>query len=115
MIKIDIKEEGNYFNLDALKKVWHENWKLQYVEVNWNSIEHPDCRKPETWPFKALFSEGGDEITVRIFSVSVGNDGTGPRDLASILGWLGVRYNADDIFTPRAKGEDGWIHLTYKN
>lgn len=113
MIKIDINEAGSYYNLEALKKVWHESWKLQNVEVNWNTKELPDDRKPETWPFKAIFSDGRDEIIVRIFSLSVGYGGTGPHDLASILEWLGVRYYEDDIFTKRAIGNDGWIRLGY--
>ena len=114
MIKIDIMEGASYNNLDALKKVWHHSWKLQKVEINWNlRYDTVDAKNSETWPFKALFSEGQDEIVVRIYSLTAGYGGSGPHDLMSILNWLGVKYYEKDILTERMLEEDGWIHLVY--
>ncbi len=113
MIRIDIKEAASYNNLEALKKVWHDSWKLQSVEIDWDTWNLPDDRNPETWPVKAYFTDERDEIIVRIYSLAIGYGGTGPHDLISILKWLGVRYSEEDILTKRLMGDDGRIHIRY--
>ena len=113
MIEINIKEPCSYYNLEALKKVLNEDWKLNNVAIEWNTRELPDDRNPDTWPFKATFFNGRYEICVRIYSLAVGYGGSGPHDLDEILDFLGVKYNEKDIFTKRAEGNDGWIRLSY--
>lgn len=113
MVRIDIKEGASYNNLDTLKKFWHDSWILQRVEIGWNTHRLPDDRNPETWPLKATFLDGRDEIIVRIYSLAVGYEGTGPHDLITILRWLGVRCSEQDILTKRLMGADGWIHIRY--
>lgn len=71
MIKIDIMEVASYNNLDALKKVWKDSWVLKHVAIKYNTGGFPN-EDPETWPFKATFAEGRDEIVVRIYSLAVG-------------------------------------------
>ena len=113
MVRIDIKEGASYNNLDTLKKFWHDSWILQRVEIGWNTHRLPDDRNPETWPLKATFLDGRDEIIVRIYSLAVGYEGTGPHDLITILRWLGVRCSEQDILTKRLMGDDGRIHIRY--
>lgn len=113
MIRIDIKEAASYNNLEALKKVWHDSWRLQSVEIDWDTHSLPDDRNPETWPLKATFLDERTEIIVRIYSLAVGYGGTGPHDLVSILKWMGVRCSEEDILTKRLMGDDGWIRIKY--
>ncbi len=112
MIKIDIMEVASYNNLDALKKVWKGSWVLKHVAIKYNTGGFPN-EDPETWPFKATFAEGRDEIVVRIYSLAVGYGGTGPRNLIEILDWLNVKYHEDDIITKKRMDNDGWIRLNY--
>ncbi len=113
MIRIDILEWESYNNLDALKKVWHDSWELQSIEIDCDMQNFPDDRNPETWPVKAYFTDERDEIIVRIYSLAVGYGGTAPHDLISILKWLGVRYSEKDILTKRLMGDNGRIHIRY--
>ena len=115
MINIFIQETTTYSNLSALKEILRDrNWELKDVSILYNPARGlPNPSHTDKWPFKANFNINGKEVSIRIFTLTVGYDGTGPHDLASILDFLGVNYTDEEIYTKSQMDYDGYIRLHY--
>lgn len=115
MIKITINEATSYANLPALKELCRKhNWKLKELNMTYNPSKGlPLNEDVDHWPFKAIFEENDLLYEVSIFTLTVGYSGTGPDDFASILDFLEVPYEEDDIYTKRLRDADGFIRLHY--
>lgn len=115
MIKININEDASYDNLPVLKEILRKHdWDLKYVSMVYNlSKGLPNVDSPESWPFSAVFDGHGKEVMIRIRTLTVGYGGTGPHDFASILHFLGIQYDEEEIFTKKCMDKDGYIRLHY--
>ena len=115
MKTITILKWASFENLPDFKKLCQKHlWTLKEVTMNYNPSDGLPFRESiENWPFRAVFEENGELIEVRIFSLTVGYRGAGPKDFISILDYLGVSYDENDIYTKRRMGPDGFIRLHY--
>jgi len=112
----EIRLSTSYENLDVLKLIYQPSWRIKEVTIDYNCSKGlPDYDSlSDNWPFKAIFEdENGETGEIRIFSLTAGYSGTGPHDLASILDFLKIDYNQNDIFTKSKQSPDGYIHLKY--
>lgn len=115
MYIVEIHEPRLFSKLPELKKILegHE-WKVKSVEILYNPLcMVPNKTYPSKWPFEAHFIVEGEEVRVKIHNIFVGYEGPGPRDLADILDFMGVKYSRDDIFTKNRQNDSGYIHLEY--
>ena len=111
----NIFKASSYENLPALKQYMRKNWKLHELFIEYNPRKGlPPEDNVEDWPFEAIFTdEFGYPTRVRLFSLTCGYGGEGPRDLLEILKFLGIKYDEDDILTTKKMGADGYIRLCY--
>ena len=118
MKEICIRKYTSFETLSDFKKVIDPCWVLKEAIVNaytiLRSIPTHDTA-PEYWPFKAIFKDPctGEEIRVYVYYVSIGCANSDADDFSKILDFLKIVYNADDIFSNKSKGEDGYIRLHY--
>ena len=115
MVTIEIDKDASYENLPVLKMILQDRkWKLKRVSFIYSpSLGLPNKVIPGRWPFEAYFDMSGEEIRVKIYSLTAGYPGTGPHDLLSILDFLGVKYSKEDILTKRKMDCNGVIRLEF--
>ena len=86
-----------------------QEFATKQVEIHY----HPTCSIPNISPFEAVVQVSGREIRFKVPCICVGFDGPGPREVAKVLDFLGVKYSREDIFTDVQRDDSGFIHLAY--
>ena len=115
MVSIDIKEPASYQNVEVIRKLFRKK-HYNSVEISMNygvNIGLPMEDDVENWPFYARIVDGNDTYVVRIYSLTLGYQGTGPKNFAEILDHFGIEYDEEDIFTKKSMNPYGFIILRY--
>lgn len=115
MKTIALVTSASYDVLDALREILKDTWVLEEVRMDYDIYHLPDDWNLNTYPVTLVFNDSktGRKTKVKIFALSVGYGGTGPRNFAELLDFFGIKYEENDIYTKRCVEKDGFIHLKY--
>ncbi len=114
-IKIEINESSSFKNLPILERLVLDTWRLESLSMKYNPSLGLPSQESKEYPCKLVFNDStiNSKIEVRIWSLTLGYGGTGPGDFCSILNFLGVDYDEDDIFTKKNLDNDGYINFNF--
>lgn len=116
-IVIAVNKAVSYENLNVVKYFIRDSWELQKVTMLYKpSFGLPDEESINDYPCSIFFKDKktGEDIIMRIYSFTCGYGGEGPNDFISLLDYLRIKYEEDDIITKRKMDSSGWIYLIFK-
>ena len=117
MVVIAINKASSYENLNLVKEYIRDTWKLEKVTMLYKpSAGLPDEENFNDYPCSLFYKDinTGEDIIIKIYSLNCGYGGEGPNDFISLLDYLNIKYDEEDILTKRKMDSSGWIYLIYK-
>ena len=112
---IALKTYTSYEVLPKVQRLVNENnWKFKEIFITYNTRFLPNYDDVETYPVTIIFEKNGEQYAVKIPSLSVGYNGSGPTDLLELLSYFELEFEKNDITTKQKMGNDYFIRLHYQ-
>lgn len=115
MSKIIIKTGSSYVAQNATIALLKGGFVPHIAHISYN-VEVGMC-DPALVDFYPLIMEGildNSRVSIHVYSVTAGYNGTGPNTMVAILKAAGFNFEELDILTKRCANSAGQITLTYK-